>query len=235
MGFLFQSADMKKASLKSLQFRKNQLVERLRIYELDNTITALESFDPGNYNFIDPTEAGERLLILLAISFAAYNFDETEKVMNWLKKEELWQSVSEAEKQFFRDPDPDRDEKQKFSWRFEAAYMLAWCLGKVSSRPRAESECSEQQVSEFLQQIPSMGSSTSAYFDGLGYRSLSEILDETLFYQVTDSYFKALVSEDKENTSSVHAKACRERFRVLSWLTLDNHDWDSIEKDKEDI
>lgn len=231
MGFLFNSVHMKKASLKSLQLRKNQLVERLRIYELDNTITELDSFDPANYNLINPTEAGERLLILLAISFAAYNFDESEKVMNWLKKEELWQSVSEAEKQFFRDPDPSHEEKQKLSWRFEAAYMLAWCLGKVSSPPRPESECSEEQVSEFLQQVPSMGSPTSEYFDRLGYRSLSEILAETLFYQVAKIYFKTLVSEDKENTSSVHAKACSERFKVLSWLTQENHDWDSIGAD----
>ena len=228
---------MKKPSLKSLQLRKDRFVERLGKYELDNTITDLESFDPTTYNYIDPAEAAERLLILLAVSFTAYNFDESEKVMNWLKKEDLWKSVSEVEKQFFRDPDPFDEEKQKLSWRFEGAYMLAWCLGKVSSPPRPESECSEQEVSEFLQHVPAIGGSTGEFFTGIGYRSLSEVLDEMLLYQTAEAYFKNLVEEDKENTSSVHAKACSERLHVLRWLFHGTQEssWDLITAGKDNL
>ena len=90
MGFLFQPADMKKPSIKSLRIRKDKFEERLNKYELDNTITNLDFFDHTQYSYVDPTETAERLLILLAVSFTAYNFSQSEKVMDWLKKEELW-------------------------------------------------------------------------------------------------------------------------------------------------
>jgi Domain of unknown function (DUF4272) len=234
MGFLFQSSRMKQPSSKSMQTRKEKLAERLQRYELDNTISDPDSFDHTRYNYIDPTKAAERLLILLAVSFTAYDFAESEKVMNWLKMEELWQSVSDKEKEFFRDPDPSDEEKQVLSWRFEAAYVLAWCLEKIEVAPKPEAECGEQQVADFFDQVPAIGTSTNEFFTNLRYRSLPKIVDETLFYQVTEKYFRDLAKKDKENTSSVNAKACVERFKVLSWLTSDNQDWDLIGSGKDD-
>lgn len=225
---------MKKPSSKSVQIRKDKLAERLRRYELDNLVSDTESFDHTRYNYIDPTKAAERVLILLAVSFTAYNFAESEKVMNWLKTEELWQSVSDKEKEFFRDPDPSGEEKQVLSWRFEGAYVLAWCLQKIEFAPKPEAECGDQQVTEFFDQVPAIGTNTDEFFANLRYRSSSEIVDETLFYQVAEKYFRDLVKEDKENTSSVHAKACVERFRALRWLTSDNPDWDLTGAGKDD-
>ena len=225
---------MKKPSSKSLQVRKDKLDERLGQYELDATVSDLESFDHTSYNYRDPAEVAERLFILLAVSFTAYNFNESEKVMNWLKKEDLWKSVSDKEKEFFRDPDPSDEEKQILSWRFEGAYILAWCLGKVQFEPKPESECGEQQVGEFFGQVPAIGNNIDEFFADLDYRPLSEIVDETLFYQVSEKYFRQLTKMDKENTSSVHPKACVERFRVLSWLNLAGPGWDSMESDKDD-
>lgn len=202
---------------------------------MDNTLPDLELFDYTLYNYIKPHEAAKRLLILLSVSFTAYNFDESEKVMNWLKKEELWKSVSDEEKGFFRDPDPSDEDKQNLSWRFEGAYMLAWCLNKLEFAPKPDSECSEQQVGEFLRNVPAVGDVTTEFFEGLSYRSPAEILDETLFYQVAEKYFQSLVKEEKENTSSVHAKASVERLRVLRWLYSVSPNWDFTDGGKEDI
>ena len=226
---------MKKPSLKSLQGRKDQLTQKLGRYELDNTVSDIQLFDYTLYNYVEPSEAAKRLLILLAVSFTAYNFNESEKVMDWLKKEELWKSVSDMEKRFFRDPDPYDEDKQNLSWRFEGAYMLAWCLNKVDFAPKPESECSEQQVGEFLKNVPAVGNTTTEFFADLRYRSPSEILDETLFYQVAEKYFRSLIKEDKENTSSVHAKASVERLRVLRWLYSAIPNWDLTEAGKETI
>lgn len=229
-GIFFQPTDMKKPSVKSLETRKRKLEERLTKYELDNTITDIVFFDPTRYNYVDPIEAGERVLILLAIAFTAYNFNQSEKVMDWLKKEQLWKSVSDKEKEFFRNPDPSDEETQTLSWRFEGAFMLAWSLDKVPSAPDPESECNEQQVNEFVKHVPAVGSATDDFFSGLRYRPLTEILDESLFYKTTSAYFKNLVTEDKENTSSVHAKASHQRHLVLNWIcnSESESDWDTI-------
>ena len=228
---------MKKPTVKSLQLRKEKLETRLRRFGLDNTIKEPVFFDETKYSYVHPRQAAERLLILLAVSLTAYNFDESEKVMDWLKREELWKSVSAKEKEFLRNPDPEDDEKQNLSWRFEGAYMLAWTLKKVSSSPEPGSECKEEQVNEFLKTVPTVGSFTEKFFLRLSFRPLFEILDENLFYETATVYFRNLVAQDKENTSQVHAKASFERNLVLNWLRQsgDKSDWDAISSSTVDL
>jgi hypothetical protein len=83
----------------------------------------------------DPEEAAARMLILLTVAFCASNSAEADKISNWLKKEDLWQAVSENEKFFFREPESSDEEKAKLSFQFEGAYMLAWVLGRVEVEP----------------------------------------------------------------------------------------------------
>lgn len=207
------------------------LEARLRMAGLDNTISNVDLLDADRYIFVQPNEAAERCLILLAVAFTAYNFEQSEKVMDWLKKEELWKSVSVKEKEFFRHPDPDEDEKQNLSWRFEGAYMLAWTLSLVSKAPVPYSECRNEEVSEFLQGIPTIGSSTEEFFKiKHRFRALPEIVEERLFYQIATNYFRDLLANDKENTCRVHSRASHERHFALNWLRIGavKSDWDAI-------
>jgi hypothetical protein len=221
---------MKKPSKKSLLLRKEKLETRLANYGLDNAITDIGVLDETQYNFVDPTQAAERLLILLAVSYAAYNFSESEKVMNWLKKENIWPAVSDREKEFFRNPDPEEEEKQGLSWRFETAYMLAWALGKVSVPPDPRSECGEKHIQEFLQHIPPVGSPAEEFLFDPQFRTLADISDENHFYEIATVYYKNIRVLDKENTSSVHEKASFERCVALAWLRSSGSgsDWDTI-------
>ena len=229
MGFLFKSAYMKQTSLKSLTIRNKKLEERLYRYELDNTIKNVHVFDQAQYTLTDPIEVADRLLILLSVAFTAYNFDQSEKVMDWLKNEELWASVSEKEKEFFRNPDPEDEEKQGLSWRFESAFILAWSLDKVQA-PNPERECTEEQVKDFFNHVPPVGSNTEAFYHRLQYRSVEEVIDETLFYEIAARYFKDIEAKHKENVSSIHKKACFERHLALNWLrsTEEKASWDDI-------
>ena len=217
-GIFFQSRFMKKSSRSALEERKSNLEKRLHLFELENTIADLSAFETAQYNFVDAIEAGERMFILLATAFAAYNFDQAERIMDWLKKEDLWSSTSQREKQFFRDPDPSEEELQTLSWRFEGAYILAWSLGKVDSAS-PDSELSEREIEDFLKHVPAIGSEIDAFFEELEFRSLQEVVDESLFYQNVTTYFKNIATEHKENTSPVHAKAANERDKALKWLS----------------
>ena len=230
MGFLFKAENMVKPSKKSLQLRKERLENRLVSYGLDNTISDIALLDESQYTFVHPAQAAERLLILLGVAYAAYNFGESEKVMNWLKNENIWQAVSEKEKDFFRNPDPEEQEKQSLSWRFESAYILAWCIKKVSSPADPGTECKEDQVNEFLKHVPPVGSSAEGFFTTLKYIPLSDIHDEFLFYKIATAYFENIRLKDKENTSQVNIKSCFERYAALSWLESSGtgSDWDAI-------
>src|SRR4028119_124125 len=98
---------MSKPSKKSLHLRQERLENRLASYGLDDALSDIRLFDETQYTFVHPNQAAERLLILLGVAYAAYNFGESEKVMNWLKNENIWQAVSEKEKSFLRNPDPE--------------------------------------------------------------------------------------------------------------------------------
>ena len=220
---------MKKPSASILQKRKDKLKVRVEQYGLENIEFGPVLLDETQYQHVEAIQTAERLLILLSIAYTAYNFDESEKVMDWLKNEDLWRSVSPNEKEFFRSPEPGDEEKQKLSWRFEGAYILAWALEKVSIAPNPGSECSQQEVSEFLQSVPPVGSSTGEFFAGLKYRRLPEIIEESLFYEIATKYFKTIVIQDKENSSQVHSKASVERYLALKWLLSGKEklDWDT--------
>ena len=222
---------MNQSDLKVFLKRKEKIEARLIQHGIDDyLIIDLSRLDKKVYKFASPEEAAQRLLILLAISFTAYNFDESEKVMDWLKTENLWKAVSEKEKEFFRDPDPGEEEKKNLSWRFEGAYVLAWALKKIRSVPNPGNECNEGEVKEFLSTIPTIGSPTQLFLKNLRFRPLDEILDENLFAELATDYFHNLQVTDKANTSTIHARAVYERLLALNWLRRfeNNNDWDKI-------
>lgn len=212
---------------KSLQSRNKKLAARLKQNGIDETIQNIHVLDETQYDFVLPFEAAERLLILLAIAYTAYNFEESEKVMDWLKNENLWKSVSEKEKEFLRNPDPEQEEKQQLSWRFEGAYLLAWALEKVHPDAEPGRECDEERVNAFVSHIPAVGTSTQDFFEDLFYRSRYEIVDEFLFYEMTTRYFRDIEVQHKENTSQVHPQASFEHHLVLHWLCHAESDWDA--------
>jgi hypothetical protein len=214
----------------SLQARNKKIASRLNEYGIDEAVQNIHVLDETQFHYVPLDKVAERLLILLGIAYTAYNFMETERVMDWLKKERLWKSVSEKEKEFLRTPDPDEEWKQHLSWRFEGAYMLAWTLNKVSLKPDPARECLKDQIDEFAHSIPIVGSSTEKFFSELSYRSLTEIIDESIFYEMVIRYLVDIKVQHKENTSQVQHQASFERHFVLKWVTNFKTEtgWDEI-------
>ena len=218
--------------------RKAQIEEKLRSHHIDEIFfPAAALYAEKNYAPVLPSAAGQRLLTLLSISFAAYNFDDAEKVMDWLKTGEIWKSVSEKEKTFLRDPAPSEKEKQELSWRFEGAYLLAWCLQQVPELPLPSGELDETKVKSFFQTIPAVGKPMDEFLQNLKYRPLSAIIDEKLFYESCILCFNHQRAADLENSTSVHPRAALERYPVLAYVLMGNKiSWDELtEVDDDEI
>lgn len=180
-------------------------------------------------NLATPVEAASRMLVLLTVAFSAYSFNETDKLTDWIKKEDLWKAVSEKEKEFFRSPDPSEETKAALSWRFECAYMLAWALQIVETLPDPMEECSEELVKEFLSNTPGIGNTTNEFFRHLQFRPYSEMVNEYLFYTTASAYFIDIHEKDLANTSSINERAAYERGLILQWLLgLNGKDWDLL-------
>jgi hypothetical protein len=205
-----------------------KLRQRMIAYGIqDVPLTAL----PENITVVtkDPEEAAARMMILLSVAFCASNSAEADKIADWLKREGLWQGVSDNEKLFFRDPETIDDEKAKLSFQFEGAYLLAWALGQVEVFPDPSSECDLEPVSDFFANIPPLLAETNSLFEDAGYLKIATIYDEYLFYKMAESYFKHIKIADKENTSNVHKSAAHQRYLVLEWLlNPEDLEWDEL-------
>ena len=222
--------------MNTLAKRKQQLEERLKSHHIEEKFfPSDDSYGEKNYDPVSPRAAGERLVTLLAVSFTAYNFDDAEKTMDWLKTNEVWKSVSEKEKAFFRDPAPAEAEKQELSWRFEGAYMIAWCLQQVSELPHPSGELAETHVKQFLQSIPPVGKPVQELLDKLKFRALPAIIDEKLFYESCMLWFTHQRKADLENSTSVNPRAAFERYPALAYVLLGKKlGWDELTEVEEE-
>jgi len=218
--------------------RKRRLEEKLSGYGIESSDHVMEGFEEiPDYKAINqsglavtPERAAQRLLILLAVSYTSYSFEESDRVMEWLKKEELWKETSESEKEFFRHPAPSEEDKARLSWRFEGAYQLAWILDIVDTPSAPTKECSEEQVVEFFSRVPTVGIASEEFCSEAALRPEEEIIDEYFFYEKVKIYLDGIQTSRKENTSGIHQKASLERLHVLRWMTgfEDKLLWDEV-------
>ena len=220
----------------TLATRKRDLHERLTEHHVDGGfMPAEEHYDEQAYDPVSPNQAAKRMFALIAVSMAAYDFDQSEKLMEWLKKENLWASVTENEKLFFRDPSPSDQLKQELSWRFEAAYIFAWALQKVEALPAPSSELKEKEVRDFLTNVPGPGRSTAAVLNIAAFRNITEIVDEKLFYQSAMMRLNYQRDNHLENSISVQPMAAFERYAALLFILGGNStSWDELTMVEED-
>lgn len=213
-----------------LQARIKQVEQRLITHHVDEKFFPDRMrFAEENYTPVKPIETANRILVLLAASYAAYNFDDAEKVMDWLKKEKCWNAVTEKEKIFFRHPDPPEQERQDISWRFEAAYMLLWSMGKVNASPDPSGELSQIHVKEFMLAVPTIGTPTQEFLANAHHRTLAEIIDEKLFYESCMNRLNHQRDQHLENSTSIHARAAAERYVALTYVLGGNKmTWDEL-------
>ncbi|MEP7258211.1 MAG: DUF4272 domain-containing protein [Flavitalea sp.] len=226
----------KRNAAASLNKRIALLEARLNLYGIDkHNLEFLHSPD-SEVLPVNASQAARRMMTLLGVSLTAYNFDESDKVMEWLKKEELWKEASTAEKEFFRSPDPTEEYKAGLSWRFEAAYEFAWILDAVSLPAEPTSECNELHANDFFNNVPSAGSPSQDYCLDAHFRNIEEITDEYIFYENVIAYLNDMIVNRKENTSGIHARACFQRLAALRWVVgyKEKTDWDEMMVDEEE-
>ena len=90
VGFFVQAINtMKKPRANSGTARKVELKKRLERYFLATDEVDNANFKYAGYNSVSAQDVGSRILILLGVSIASYNFEESERVMDWLKTQKL--------------------------------------------------------------------------------------------------------------------------------------------------
>ena len=186
-------------------------------------------FDPDS--FAKPFDVGCRIMILFAVAFAAHNEEDRPLIITWLKNENIWEHVSPREAAFLEGKVTDRRAVIDFSWKIEAAYVLAWALGLVSTLPEPSQPISGELNDEFLNNLPELGDELSSFLSGLTFIDKTEIIDENLFNELVTTHFRDAYFSGAESGSDINRTVSFERHIALNWLRrfANIEEWDETD------
>jgi hypothetical protein len=220
------------ATDKVLVDRKTRLEKQLKDRGVsDYEIKYLPYLDFDESTFASAYEVGVRMIILYSCAYVGYDIDETEKIADWLRKEKLWQHVSPEERELFDGKIKDEEKLGRFSWRLESAYTLAWTLNLIDVLHPPTSEVGEEQIAEFQDKMPKLGTELGCYLDDLILRNKGEIFEENVFNELATTYFRDLLFNGKTDTTDIDRYVSFERHVVLNWVRRfsDITDWDDTD------
>ncbi|HEY0272639.1 MAG TPA: DUF4272 domain-containing protein [Chitinophaga sp.] len=201
----------------TLESRCTALEARLYAAHIaDLEITSLTYLDAANWHFRDATLTACRLLVLYALSLAAYKPAKRAAILAWLQQQALLPLLTPKEKAFLQSNATDAKSLAKYSWSLEGAYMLAWALDLVPTAPNAASEA---PIDSLLPHIPHLGAETLSFVQHCRYRGTEELVEESIFNDLAVMHLRRLYEQGARTVQQLHPMALYERRKALKWIT----------------
>ena len=169
----------------------------------------------------------ERILVLTYLGVFADSPTKGDKdeVINFLKTERLWESVSEYEKTLFSKKKLTKKDKINISWKTECIYILLWTIQKIENIGLPIEQCDTEQIFEIL---PEYLEPTKDFFSTAIVRTKQEILDKSdLIYRLHWAARQA-ESEDEKIPANLDKGILEEWHYAINWLTYYDENWDDI-------
>jgi len=134
---------------------------------------------------------------------------------------------SPGETAFIKNPAPSREDRIKYSWRYECLWVMLWSLGSVEHLDRPEGICDVSKAVGFLKDRD-----TAQFIKDAKLRPLPEILDASdLIYRYHWAVVNARVKKE-EAPAKLEGGVVQERHYILNWLIgYMDQDWDDISTD----
>jgi hypothetical protein len=163
-------------------------------------------------------------ICITAVKGEGLDQETTDKLVKKYNAEKFF---SPEEAAFVKDPNPTRQQRIQFSWRYECYWVLLWALGYVDDLQRPEGICDVAKAVAFLRDR-----TTEQFVKDAKLRPLASILDEAdLIYRYDWAVVDARVQR-KEVPAKLEKGVVLERHYVLNWLIgYMNQDWDDISTD----
>jgi len=171
-------------------------------------------------------EVAKRCLVLYGV-LAVSHREPREKVVSWLKRENLWDVASFKERLFLENELSSEWETINVTWRAEALWVLLWTLGKIEDLGTANTLCDPSQFHSIFQQCDK---STVEFINNARLRSDNEIFDRE--FEVYNKHWLIRDAElnGKEPPKELNSDVVQEWHYAFNWLTY-NVDWDDVTTD----
>jgi uncharacterized protein DUF4272 len=220
-----QIQDIEKAATPAALARKRRSDELLRAegVPVNEHLPAIE--DETQVRRRERDEIAYRALALIVVSMRGGGLDETE-VRQVVADFRLAKHFTPAERAFMKNPQPSEQDRQQFSWRIEAAWVLLWSLGYVDELGKPTAEC------DVAAAVRTLGERDEKQFLAEAkLRPLAEIVEQAdRIYR----YHWAVVDESigGKPAGDLNVDVVMERHHALNWLIgYLGQEWDDVSTD----
>jgi hypothetical protein len=173
-----------------------------------------------------PQDIAKRILVLTYLNYVSEEPEDRDKVIDFLKEQDLWNSVSHDEKELFSKELSDK-EHINISWRSEAIWLLLWVINKVDTIDLPNEEVSIPQILELL---PDFMTDTKNFVQSATIKSVSKILDlSDLTYRL--HWATRHTELNNLETLDLNSSIIQERHYAINWVTYYDDNWDDITTD----
>lgn len=176
----------------------------------------------------DAGAIARRTLALFAVISIAFG-DDKQKLIAWLRAEDLWAELSPSELDFITSETPSERQVVNASWRSEALLPLLWSLSLVETIPAASETCAPSSFLEILP--PHAAVSVNEFVASARRRSDEALLDMAdeilhLHWEARDALING------RECPEVHIGIIQERHHGINWVIgYGQSPWDDVATD----
>jgi len=204
--------------------RKTEAVLKNLKIDINPSLPCIEEEEDANIR--DGKDIAKRILVLIYLNILKDG--GSKEIIQFLKDEHIWDSVSKNEEALFNKDILTKKEQINISWRSEAIWILLWAINKIERLDLPIQEC---EVSEIMQRVPKFLEPTKTFVNNASTRSLSEILDiSDLIYRLHWASRNSELGTDS-NPIDLNSGILQEWHYAINWVTYYNDDWDEITTD----
>ncbi|WP_421547063.1 DUF4272 domain-containing protein [Pseudomonas sp. QD4] len=167
-----------------------------------------------------------RAMALLVVSAKGSGLDQP-TVDKLVEGYNLTPRFTPEESLFIANPQPSEEQRIKFSWRYESAWVLLWALGYVDTLDKPQNVCDVNSAAAIM-----LKRTPEEFIADAKPRPLQEVLDQT---DRTYRYDWNVVEARMKNTAppaGLDASVTYERHYAFNWLMgYMGQEWDDVNTD----
>ena len=174
-------------------------------------------------------EVAERAIVLQGVVAVACGV-AANPVVEWLKRQAIWEAVSEKERAFLLDPKSALpDDVLRFRWQQEAEWTLLWVIRKVEDLGLPVRECDTRRLVDEI--IPELGSDIEPFLASATLRHPGELLAESdRHYDLWCRYIQWRREHPESLPSDLNVQVLYQREYAFEWLQ-GIEAWDDVQCD----
>ncbi|MBS1732649.1 MAG: DUF4272 domain-containing protein [Bacteroidetes bacterium] len=202
----------------------NKFLKQKGVPTLDH-LPLVEDFTEAKFR--DKNEVAKKAVVLYGLIHVAHGEKTSGEMINYLKKYNLWSTVSPDEKQYLEKKNKTAQDNNPVTWRIENLNVLLWALGNFDTLSFPTTMCDFSNCKN----LPNLEIDPTPWILSSKLRDTEDILNETdLIYRIHWATREAGL-KGKPMPANLSEDIVMERHFALNWLTMYADNWDDITTD----